>query len=184
MHGDSSLCLVHFAGRVKLKHLSCSPRSRPTALRKQASSETSQLHLTLLKLLGVLRHLSDTSQSTPDRTRYICTVCTLWLPLPIHVDAPSGRRETTVQVQLPMKLNPLLTPRHPALAAATSPLCHPTVVFECLRIISLLHRHGRSVFQQRVLSPLSSSIRPGRGLSAARMALTTKATLTCAQDSS
>ena len=127
-----------------------------------------------------LRHLSDTSQSTPDRTRYICTVCTLWLSLPIHVDAPSGRRETTVQVQLPMKLNPLLTPRHPALAAATSSLCHPTVVFECLRIISLLHRHGRSVFQQRVLSPLSSSIRPGRGLSAARMALTTKATLTCA----
>ena len=167
MHGDASLCLVHFAGRVKLKHLSCSPRPRPTALAKQVSSETAPWHFTLLKLLGVLGHLSDTSQSTPDRTRYICTVCTLWLPLPIYVDAPSGRRETTVQVQPPMKLNPLLTPQHPALAAVTSPLCHPTVVFECLRIISLLHRHGRSVFQQRVLSPLSSSIRPARGLSAA-----------------
>ena len=167
MHGDASLCLVHFAGRVKLKHLSCSPRPRPTALAKQVSSETAPWHFTLLKLLGVLGHLSDTSQRTPDRTRYICTVCTLWLSLPIHVDTPSGRRETTVQVQPPMKLNPLLTPQHPALAAVTSPLCHPTVVFECLRIISLLHRHGRSVFQQRVLSPLSSSIRPARGLSAA-----------------
>lgn len=181
MHGDASLCLVHFAGRVKPKHFSCSPRPSPTALRKQASAETAPWHFTLLsKLLGVLRHLSDTSQSTPDRTRYICTIRTLRLPLPIHVDAPSGRRETTVQVQPHMKLNSLLTPQHPALAAVTSPLCHPTVVFECLRIISLLHRHGRSVFQQRVLSPLSSSIRPGRGLSAARMALTRKATLTCA----
>ena len=85
MHGDSSLCLVHFAGRVKLKHLSCSPRPRPTALAKQVSSETAPWHFTLLKLLGVLGHLSDTSQSTPDRTRYICT---LWLPLPIHVDVP------------------------------------------------------------------------------------------------
>ena len=158
--------------------------SLPALPRKHVSAEPVPWHFTLASEHLNLRHLSDTSQSTPDRTRYICTVCTLWLPLPIHVDAPSGRRETTVQVQLPMKLNPLLTPRHPALAAATSSLCHPTVVFECLRIISLLHRHGRSVFQQRVLSPLSSSIRPGRGLSAARMALTTKATLTCAQDSS
>jgi len=70
-----------------------------------------------------------------------------------------------------MELNPLLTPRHPALAAVTSHRC-ATQPLSCshstLQIISLLHCHGRSVFQQRVLSPPSSSIRPARGLSAAQ----------------
>ena len=54
----------------------------------------------------------------------------------------------------------------PGTCGCHQPLCHPTAVFESLQT-SLLHCHGRSVCQQRVLSPLSSSIRPARGLSAA-----------------
>ena len=117
LYGNARLCLVQLqvAGRVKLKHISCA------LFCIEYTSRCRQVRGTAHRSrLGILRHLSDTSQSTPDRTRYICTVFALWLSLPIHVKrtALGGARQSKCSTA--MKLNPLFTPRHPALAAVTS----------------------------------------------------------------
>lgn len=141
--------------------------SLPALPRKHVSAEPVPWHFTLASEHLNLRHLSDTSQSTPDRTRYICT---LWLSLPIHVNAPPREaRDSPSAASHETQLS--VHAATPGTCGCHQPSCHPTVVFEGLRIIFLLHCHGRSVFQQRVLSPLSSSIRPGRDLFAARWLL-------------
>ena len=165
LYGNARLCLVQLqvAGRVKLKHISCA------LFCIEYTSRWRQVRgIAHRSRLGILRHLSDTSQSTPDRTRYICTVCTLWLSLPIHVKRTAREARDGPGAACHETQSAVHTPRHPALAAVTSYCATPISVFEGLRIIFLLHCHGRSVFQQRVLSPLSSSIKPGRDISAAR----------------
>ena len=109
-------------------------------------------------LLGLL---SDTSQSTYDRTRYVCTP---WLSLPMST-------HDTVRGAASLGTQSVVHAATPGTCGCRQPSCHPTAVFESLRIIFLLHCHGRAVLQQRVLSPLSSSIKPGRDIPAARWLL-------------
>ncbi|KAM0705684.1 hypothetical protein Q7P35_007044 [Cladosporium inversicolor] len=107
-------------GRVELKHIHLLLASPSLLLRQETRLVGDSSVAFTLKSKGAhLRHLSDTSQSTLDRTRYICTPRS---SLPMSNAPLREARDSQSKCSLPMKLNPLFAPRHPALAAVTTPI--------------------------------------------------------------
>ena len=125
-----------------------------------------------------LRHLSDTSQSTPDRTRYICT---LWLSLPIHVNAPPREARDSPSAAS----HETQSPAHAATPGTCG--CHQPIVPPNRRVRMLANNlSAASPRPLRVPAtrPLTTVVQHQTGpwsiCCNARVALTTKATLTCA----
>jgi hypothetical protein len=112
VHGDA----MHLQGREQAHAQRLASRS--CAAKKRAE------HVSTASLPA---SLSDTSQSTRDSTRYAAG------PLPmssVERDRPSAACDHLAPSSpwnsircFPMELSPLLTPRHPALAPATSQHC-------------------------------------------------------------